>query len=1711
MAMRSVQWLSLVVLCCLALVQPPATAAEPYGQDPAGALILYDSSSPYGWLGELHALQIANLLGHFPVESTIEPVESYLAGEVEDHAVTFYIGDVYDNPLPGAFLSDVMTTERTICWFKYNLWQIAWDEDYYWDPDFTFRYGFQFVGMDPFGFPEILYKGESLVKDLSDPDLGTTEILNADQAEVRAVAYRPDTDAAPEASYPYVVHAANLWYFADTPLTYVSEEDRYLVFCDLLHDIVGIDHAPSRRGLIRIEDVDPTCDPADLKRVADYLHSQDVPFQVAVIPVFADPLGVESGGEPTEIRLSESPEVVSALEYMVARGGQIILHGYTHQYDATPNPYNGLTGDDCEFFRASWNEEEGHTELLGPVDEDSVAWVNDRIDQGLSELSACGLSPVAWETPHYLASALDSAEFARRFDLTSGRILYFSSSTPYFAGQFYPYLIESDVYGQRISPENLGNVEPEPFYDYPARLPADIVRAAEINLVVRDAWASAYFHPYLHLRYLKQVVQGVKQLGYTYAAIPPLSADAGPDKSIVVGASITLEGSASDGTPPYAYSWSPTTGLDHPTEAQPTASPASTTTYTLTVTDDRGQTAGDLVTVTVVPAVVADAGPDKSIAAEGSTTLEGSASGGIPPYSYSWSPTSGLDDANIAQPTASPMTTTTYTLTVTDDLGQTDTDSVTVTVAAAVAADAGPDKAIASGGSALLQGSASGGVPPYSYSWSPTTGLNDPNIAQPTATPATTTTYTLTVTDDLSQADTDSVTVTVAAAVAADAGPDKTIASSGSAALDGSASGGVSPYSYSWTPTSGLDDPNIAQPTASPTTTTIYTLTVTDDLGQTDTDTVTVTVAAAVAADAGPDKTIASGGSATLQGSASGGVSPYSYSWTPTSGLDDPNIAQPVASPTGTTTYTLTVTDDLGQTDTDAVMVIVAPPVVAEAGADKSIPAGGSSVLQGMASSGLPPYSYSWSPTTGLDDPTKAQPTASPSSTTIYTLTVADDLGQTDTDAVMVTVVPPVVAEAGPSKTIAAGGQTTLQGSVSGGLPPYTYSWSPTTGLDDPNIAEPTAAPASMMTYTLTVTDDLGQTDTDTVTVTVASGVVADAGSDTTIASGGSTTLQGAGSGGLPPYTYAWSPSTGLSSPSIAQPAASPTSTITYTLTVSDDLGQTDTDTVTVTVLPPVFAQAGSDKTVTPGDSTTLEGSASGGVPPYSYAWSPTAGLSDASAPQPVASPTSTTTYTLTVTDDYGQTDTDTVTVTVAAAVAAEAGPDTTIASGGSTILQGSASGGVSPYSYSWSPTAGLSDASAPQPVASPTSTTTYTLTVTDDYGQTDTDTVTVTMATVVVAEAGPDKTIASGGSALLQGSASGGVSPYSYSWTPTTGLDDPAEAQPTATPATTTTYTLTVTDDLGQTDSDTVTVTVAAAVTADAGPDKTIASGGSAALQGSASGGVPPYSYSWSPTSGLNDPNIAQPTASPASTTTYTLTVTDDLGQTDTDSVTVSMLSEVFSDVPEDHWASAEIAACVNAGIVSGYDDGQYHGDWSVDRAQMGVYIARAEGWVRIGDDMTTAPELFPDVPRGYWAGTAIQACVDHKVSAGYAYPDPDNPGATIYLYAPTSIVTRDQMAVYVARSMADPIGEDGLADYVPTNPRNFPDVPNTGYGENGTELFWAYKHVEYCVEHGVVQGYEYPDPDTPGETFYLYQPLWPVTRDQMAVYIARAFELPT
>jgi hypothetical protein len=136
-----------------------------------------------------------------------------------------------------------------------------------------------------------------------------------------------------------------------------------------------------------------------------------------------------------------------------------------------------------------------------------------------------------------------------------------------------------------------------------------------------------------------------------------------------------------------------------------------------------------------------------------------------------------------------------------------------------------------------------------------------------------------------------------------------------------------------------------------------------------------------------------------------------------------------------------------------------------------------------------------------------------------------------------------------------------------GGLPPYTYSWVPADTLDDPTISNPLAQPTETTTYTVTATDADGATSTGSVQVAIAAPLsVNPTATPATIDAGQPSQLDAQPSGGYGYYTYAWSPASGLDNPAIRNPVASPSTTTTYAVTVTDGHGPSVTGQVTVTV-----------------------------------------------------------------------------------------------------------------------------------------------------------------------------------------------------------------------------------------------------------------------------------------------------------------------------------------------------------------------------------------------------------------------------------------------------------------------------------------------------------------------------------------------------------------
>lgn len=777
-----------------------------------------------------------------------------------------------------------------------------------------------------------------------------------------------------------------------------------------------------------------------------------------------------------------------------------------------------------------------------------------------------------------------------------------------------------------------------------------------------------------------------------------------------------------------------------------------------------GTTGSGINTDTVVvlsSSLAADAGAYTSVCQGVSTTLSGSAPGAS---TYSWSPATGLSSTSISNPIATPSSTTTYTLTVVDGVGCTGTDTVTVGVHPAPFSDAGFGAGICPGDNIMLSASGAG-----TYSWSPAASLDNATIATPTATPAVTTTYTLTVTDGIGCTGTDTATVIVFN-VPADAGPYTNLCIGASTTLN--ASGGVS---YAWAPSTGLSATNIANPVANPTTTTTYTVNVTDVNGCSKSDTVTVAVHALPVADAGAFTQICSGNSTTL--GASGGAT---YAWSPTSGLSSSTIFNPVASPTTTTTYSVIVTGASGCSSTDTVTVKVNPIPTVDAGPTLSICAGSSTTLNGTGAS-----NYSWSPSTGLSNPSIANPVATPASPITYTLTGTTVYGCSAMDTMSIFLNGITVTTSAPV-SICNGGNTTL--TASGGT---SYTWSPAASLSNATIANPVASPTATTTYTVIGTSGSGCADTTTVTVTVNPLPSVNAGATVAICNGATTTLNGSGA-----LSYLWSPAGTLSNANIPNPICSATSTTLYTLTGTDVNGCVNTDTLTIVVKPLPTADAGLNTSICSGTTTTFN--ATGGV---SYSWSPSTGLSNPSIPNPIASPSATTSYTVTVTGSNGCVNTDVVTVSVNASPTVTASADVVICPGASTVLNATGTGIAG---YSWSPATGLSSTTVANPTANPTTTTTYVVTAYNATGCFDIDTVVVTInstmslsaATSVAANCGD-----ANGAATL-GTITGGTGPYTY-----TLNGGASQSSPTFTGLGTGTYTLTVTDAGGCTATETATV----------------------------------------------------------------------------------------------------------------------------------------------------------------------------------------------------------------------------------------------------------------------------------------------------------------
>jgi uncharacterized protein YdaL len=424
--------------------------------------------------------QLAELMGHFSTAVTIQGVNQYISNELNRFDYTFYIGFSAHNSAPVRFMQDVYATSKPVIWLGTGFAEFSRQFD------LKRKFGFSVSGIDSSAnFDMVRYGSEIFTK--GEPNTEIAHIKNRKLATIIATTYSSTT----KKETPYIVRSKNLLFFADSPFSEATENDRYLLFADMLHDILHEQHPESHNAIIRIEDVDVLEDPDKLRQIADILSSRGIPFLVGVIPYYVDP------GEGIRLSLSDKPDFVDALQYIVKNGGTIVMHGVTHQY-------KGVTAVDYEFWDSNTNK---------PIKDETADADARRLEMGIQECMKNGIYPLVWETPHYTASFTLYKTVAKYFSTVCEQRLSIEDAD---YSQYFPYVINKDLFGQTIYPENLGYVPLDSDKVRSRKYVENIIRNAKTNLYVRDGYASVFFHPFLDLDLLKQLVDGIQGLGYTF-------------------------------------------------------------------------------------------------------------------------------------------------------------------------------------------------------------------------------------------------------------------------------------------------------------------------------------------------------------------------------------------------------------------------------------------------------------------------------------------------------------------------------------------------------------------------------------------------------------------------------------------------------------------------------------------------------------------------------------------------------------------------------------------------------------------------------------------------------------------------------------------------------------------------------------------------------------------------------------------------------------------------------------------------------------------------------------------------------------------------------------------------------------------------------------------------------------------------------------------
>ncbi|HEY9116385.1 MAG TPA: SprB repeat-containing protein, partial [Roseivirga sp.] len=732
-------------------------------------------------------------------------------------------------------------------------------------------------------------------------------------------------------------------------------------------------------------------------------------------------------------------------------------------------------------------------------------------------------------------------------------------------------------------------------------------------------------------------------------------------------------------------------------------------------------------------------------------SIDLSVSGGVAPYTYSWS--NGETSQDISGLAAG-----SYTVTITDNSGCTNVETYIVGEPAVLTINAVvTDVACFGDATGIIQSNVNGGTGPYTYNWS--TGAVTANLSSLSAG-----NYNLTVTDangcSVTQNNISVGQPTSALSKLNEAMSDPSCFGGNDGSVTISMQGGTAPYSYSWS-----NGENTA--TASNLTAGNHTVTVTDSNGCTYVETFTLNDPIKIAVN--PTLTLptcngAADGSISVV--ASNGTGPYVYNWN--TGDSGSTINGLVAG-----TYTVTVTDNNGSGCTVVESITLGEPAALSSNATvNNISCNGASdgSIFLAASGGTGPYTYLWSTGATTNNITGLNAGA-------FSVTITDSKGCSINENFNI-VEPASIGLSHTYVDILCKGASTgaIDITPSGGTLPYTYLWS--NGSTSQDLAN---VPAG--SYTVTVKDasncsvNLTVNISEPATVMTLSGVESDA----TCSGSNNGSINLSVVGGSAPYTYSWN--NGSTTEDITGLAPG-----NYSVSVTDAVGCIKSIGFTIIEPSPIsISQTLSNVSCNGAADGAISLSVGGGTGPYTYAWA-----DDGSITTKDRSNLSPGNYTLTVTDANGCISVQAFNITEPAILASTATQVNVNCYGESTgAINLTVSGGSVPYNFAWSNGA-LTEDLVNIPAGN------YSVTITDARGCTENKSFTISEPPSALAVASTVSQITCNGAAdgIINLTVSGGSAPYSFNWSNGSTSEDQNNL-----PAGN--YTVTVTDNNGCTYSE--------------------------------------------------------------------------------------------------------------------------------------------------------------------------------------------------------------------------------------------------------------------------------------------------------------------